>query len=112
MECPALASIQNGNITYGPDMIPDFDVDTVATHSCNFGFRLDGSDTRVCLFGGIWSDQPRVCQRKIHFVIHKRLWESKYHYGAEISICKVACIIYLPVPRAYIMYLCLCKLCI
>ncbi len=58
VECPALAPIQNGNITYGPDMTADFDVDTVANHSCDTGFRLSGSDTRVCLVGGIWSDQP------------------------------------------------------
>ncbi len=69
VECPALAPIPNGDITYAPDMIAPYDVDTVAIHSCDPGFRLVGSETLVCLFGGIWSDQPPVCQRKIHFVI-------------------------------------------
>ncbi len=62
MECPALSSIPNGTITYGPDMIPDFDVDTVATHSCDPGFRLVGFETLVCLNTGIWSDLTPVCQ--------------------------------------------------
>ncbi len=62
LECPALSPIPNGAITYGPDMIPDFDVDTVATHSCNPGFRLDGSDTRVCLDIGRWSGLIPVCE--------------------------------------------------
>ena len=29
-ECPALAPIPNGSITYGPDTIAPFDLDTVA----------------------------------------------------------------------------------
>ncbi len=61
VECPGLAPIQNGTITYGPDMIPDFGVDTEATHGCDSGFRLSGSHTRVCLDTGIWSDQPPEC---------------------------------------------------
>ncbi len=70
--CPALAPIPNGAITYGPDMIANFDMDTVATHSCNPGFRLVGSVTRVC-HGlntglGIWFGLTPLCQliRKIH----------------------------------------------
>ncbi len=63
MECPALAPIPNGAITYGPDMIPDFNVDTVATHSCDPGFFLTaGFETRVCLDTGRWSGLIPVCQ--------------------------------------------------
>ncbi len=61
-QCPALAPIPNGAITYGPDMIPDFDVGTVATHSCDPGFRLSEFETRVCLDTGIWSGLIPVCQ--------------------------------------------------
>ncbi len=64
LECPALSPIPNGAISYGPDMIPDFYVDTVATHSCDPGFRLIGPQTRVCLLSTTWSDQPPACQRK------------------------------------------------
>ena len=61
VRCFTLASIPNGAITYGPDMIPDYDVGTVATHSCNPGFRLLGSETRECLASGIWSGLIPVC---------------------------------------------------
>ena len=59
--CPTLAPIPNGVITYDPDMIADYDVDTVATYSCNPGFRLSGFETRQCLLGGIWSNLVPVC---------------------------------------------------
>ena len=63
-ECPELAPIPNGAITYGPDMTADFDVGTNATHTCNDGFILTvGSETRECLPGGIWSGRIPVCQR-------------------------------------------------
>ncbi len=55
VECSALPSIPNGAITYGPDTIADFDVGTMATHTCNDGFVLVGSETRECLVGGRWS---------------------------------------------------------
>ncbi len=60
-QCPALAAIPNGAITYDPDMIAPYDVDTVATHSCDPGFRLSGFETRQCLAGGIWSNLVPVC---------------------------------------------------
>ncbi len=59
--CPALPSIPNGAITYAPDMTAPYDVDTVATHSCDPGFRLSGFETRQCLAGGIWSNLVPVC---------------------------------------------------
>ncbi len=66
VRCFTLASIPNGAITYGPDMIPDYDVGTVATHSCNPGFRLLGSETRECLASGIWSGLIPVCLRYVY----------------------------------------------
>ncbi len=42
-------------------MTPDFDVDTVATHTCDPGFRLSGSETRVCLDTRRWSGITPVC---------------------------------------------------
>ncbi len=63
VECPALALIPNGAITYGPDTIADFEVDTVATYSCNLGFGLVGFETRVCLQSGTWSGLTSVCDR-------------------------------------------------
>ncbi len=62
VECPALQPIPNGAITYGPDTIAPFDVGTVATHRCNDGFVLVGSETRTCLFGSRWSGLIPVCR--------------------------------------------------
>ncbi len=61
MECLELAPIPNGDITYDPDVTAPYDVDTVATHSCDPGFRLSGFETRQCLAGGIWSNLIPVC---------------------------------------------------
>ncbi len=61
--CQALAPIPNGAITYGPDTIASFNVDTVATHTCDPGFiRVFGSETRVCSAGRRWSGLIPVCQ--------------------------------------------------
>ncbi len=63
MECRELPPLINGAITYAPDMMADYDVDTVATHSCNEGFVLLGFETRECLLGGIWSNLAPRCRR-------------------------------------------------
>ncbi len=43
-------------------MTAEFDEDTLATYTCNDGFRLFGFDTRLCLRGGTWSGVfPPVC---------------------------------------------------
>ena len=65
VECPALPPIPNGVISYAPDMTPDYNVDTVATHTCNPGYLLLGPglgpDTRQCFAGGTWSGVTPVC---------------------------------------------------
>ena len=67
--CPALQPIPNGVLTYGPTFTPSsaayFDQGTLALYTCNAGFTLVGSESQLCLAGGIWSGQPPVCQRKI-----------------------------------------------
>ncbi len=63
-ECLPLPFIPNGVITYGPDMIADYDVGTVATHTCNEGFvRVIGSENRTCLVGSRWSGFTPACGR-------------------------------------------------
>ncbi len=91
MECLALAPIPNGVITYDPDMTADYDVNTVATYTCNEGFILGaGSEPRVCLLGGTWSGLIPVCIgiRKIHFIIIYiyRLLESKVILSCAIQL--------------------------
>ena len=49
--CSELPALENGEISYGPDSEgPDFDLNTVATSSCNEGFVLVGEDQmRTCV---------------------------------------------------------------
>ena len=58
-------------ITYAPDNTPDFDIGTVATHTCNVGFALVGEvGTRTCFeddsqdIPGVWSGSAPTCERK------------------------------------------------
>ncbi len=63
-QCPELPFFPNGAITYDPDMTAPHDVDTVATHTCDPGFVLIGSETRVCLEARRWTGLfPPVCRR-------------------------------------------------
>ncbi len=98
-QCPELPPILNGAIRYGPDFTPDFDFGTLATHSCDLGFRRVGVEIRVCLISMTWFDEPPVCECKIHLIY--RLWESKYHYYMVQD--EVKCM-YLAVPRERIMF--------
>ena len=67
-QCPELELIVNGFITYDPDMIPDFDIGTIAIHQCDSGFILVGVMFRNCTVGsdgtGEWTEEPPTCERK------------------------------------------------
>lgn len=47
-------------------MMADFDLGTVATHSCLEGFFLDGVMIRTCIDnnGAEWSGSPPLCRRE------------------------------------------------
>ena len=68
IECPSLI-IANGAVIYAPDNVPQFDIGTVATHSCNPDFGLVGEIARTCLdddqadIDGVWSGNPSTCER-------------------------------------------------
>ncbi len=68
LQCPPLPPIENGMITYSPDLTPDYDIGTVATYVCNAGFVLDltteGSEIRTCVASREWNDQEPRCIRK------------------------------------------------
>ncbi|XP_064387691.1 uncharacterized protein LOC135335916 [Halichondria panicea] len=60
--CPILPPIDNGRVQYSPDFIPDFNVGTEATYTCNFGFRLIGQMVLECEGNGLWSNVPPICE--------------------------------------------------
>ena len=61
--CDDLAALENGMIEYDEQASPRPE-GTVATHSCNEGFSLDGVVERVCLETGQFSETPPTCERK------------------------------------------------
>ena len=74
IECPEL-TLLNGMVTYTTDMMADFEVATVATHSCDAGFVMQGSTTRTCVDDdgmdnvGVWTESPPTCART-YFYLH------------------------------------------
>ncbi|XP_064387537.1 uncharacterized protein LOC135335856 isoform X6 [Halichondria panicea] len=71
IECLPLEQVTNGMITYAPDTTSNYDLGTVATYTCNDGFRLDitqgGSETRTCIDDlngdavGVFTNLPPRC---------------------------------------------------
>ncbi|XP_064384964.1 uncharacterized protein LOC135333878 isoform X2 [Halichondria panicea] len=66
ISCASLSPINNGSIAYGTDTTDPFDFGTTATYSCNDGFFLSGSATRMCegdgsSVRGMWSGPAPIC---------------------------------------------------
>ncbi|XP_064387566.1 uncharacterized protein LOC135335869 isoform X2 [Halichondria panicea] len=71
IECLSLGQVTNGMITYAPDTTSNYDLGTVATYTCNEGYRLDitqgGSETRTCIDDlngdavGVFTNLPPRC---------------------------------------------------
>ena len=74
--CRSLPAISNGMISYSPDVIPDYDLGTEATYTCEAGFYLEGNEVRVCMDDdgmdaiGVWSGREESCVRKLHSVLY------------------------------------------
>ncbi len=75
IQCLPLPDIENGTIQYDPDIVPNYDLDTVATYTCNDGFVLEfptsaSSATRTCIDDndndaeGVFDREAPVCVRK------------------------------------------------
>ena len=69
--CPELPAIINGMISYSPDMMAPYSVDTVATYTCNDGYVLTGGiEMRTCRdngdgTGGSFDGTAPTCERKV-----------------------------------------------
>lgn len=55
--CGSLSNPLNGAVD-----VPSRQIGSTATYSCNAGFSLAGSQTRVCKSGGSWSGAAPTCQ--------------------------------------------------
>ena len=71
--CSDLPSLTNGDIDYGGAGFTSTSsrpMDTVATHTCNTGYTLNGGSTRTCGSDGVWSGSAPSCQRnRMNFVL-------------------------------------------
>ena len=100
--CPSLTDPNNGMITcsLGDDGVPSYE-DT-CNFTCNTGYVLTGSDSRICQSDGRWSGTEVMCRRGIQAVnmvvlesmiylgIHKFLVNQKpasYFYHDDIMVC-------------------------
>ena len=54
-----LPDLENGDIVYPFDTY----YQSVAYHSCNEGYELNGAALRVCEENGEWSSSTPICQR-------------------------------------------------
>ena len=67
--CPTLDVLLGEHIAYSKE---SFEIDTIATYSCDIGFTLIGNNTRFCVDDdrmdtiGIWSGNSPSCERKLH----------------------------------------------
>ena len=62
--CQTLDTPSNGDVDYSNDPVNGgYTVDTVATFSCNFGYRREGSSSRTCQPSGHWNKQNPTCNR-------------------------------------------------
>ena len=55
---------------------------SMATYSCNSGYRLDGNTTRICLSSGEWSDNEPICQCK---------WTIRKNDIIDLCVCVCVC---------------------
>ncbi len=67
--CPPLPPLANGVISYSPDNTSDYIIGTVATYSCNQGYRVvDGFTIKECREVGrsltMFDGPTPICERK------------------------------------------------
>ncbi|XP_064386974.1 sushi, von Willebrand factor type A, EGF and pentraxin domain-containing protein 1-like [Halichondria panicea] len=61
--CSDLLSLPNGAISYSSMGSTDIrPINTIATHSCNDGYTLNGDTTRTCGSDGVWNGSVPTCQ--------------------------------------------------
>ena len=58
--CQSL-SLTNGMVSYSD---PTLGEGSVATHSCDTGYTLNGDMTWTCQSGGTWTESAPTCSRK------------------------------------------------
>ena len=60
VDCGTLPDPANGDV----DLTDGTEFDARAVYSCDSGYTLSETSTRVCLFSGFWSGVEPTCHRK------------------------------------------------
>ncbi len=61
-------TLANGVVTYNPSTTPRLE-DTVATHTCNTGYTLEGASIRTCQSDRQWSLTAPSCNGEMLLAI-------------------------------------------
>ena len=68
--------LENGSITFSPDMESPYVFGTEAAHACDEGFSLVGAAIRICMSEngttGVWGGVPSSCERELNSLMHLR----------------------------------------
>ena len=74
---------------FAADTTPEFEIGTVATHTCNTAFALVGGMTRTCTdddqadIVGVWSGRPPTCECKGYLFIG--YFKEKNDFAGNVS---------------------------
>ena len=65
VQCRSISKLDNGNVScsLGDDGVLSYQ-DTCNV-TCDTGYTLNGSDTRICLSNGSWSGMDGICTGKL-----------------------------------------------
>lgn len=59
IDCGTLSNPANGTV-----QLASTTLGSAARYNCNLGFELNGTEVRICLESGKWSDEAPVCNRE------------------------------------------------
>ena len=60
-------TLNNGQVSYNSQEVNGkYPVGTVATYTCNYGYRLAGSRSRICQKSGLWNKNHSTCRQSKH----------------------------------------------
>ena len=80
-DCPGLSNPANGQV----DATTAVSTGQTATYTCDGGYSMIGSDTRICQGDGTWSGSEPVCGSKFT----RNIWACNIHFIYAFYFCFV-----------------------
>ena len=68
-------SLPNGEVNYDPESINgEYPMGTIASFTCNYGYNLNGSNSRTCQISGNWTQKLQIVSKvRIFYTFTKAL---------------------------------------